>query len=88
VADYLTTQDTALHIRMADQWIEFVNEIEQLSFADKPVTSVAFHLFVYSPDTPPVPTSENADAITSLEERFILRLKTALTQLPRFLRPG
>jgi hypothetical protein len=88
VADYLKTQDTALHIRMADRWIEFVNKIEQLSLSDKPVTSVAFHLFVYSPDTPPVPPSENADAITSPEERFILRLETALTQLPRFLRPG
>jgi Fe-S-cluster containining protein len=86
VADYLKTQDTALQIRMADRWIEFVNEIEQLSLSDKPVTSVAFHLFVYSPDTPPVPTSENADAITSPEERFILRLETALVQLPRFLR--
>ncbi len=86
VGDYLKTQDTALHIRMADRWIEFVNEIERLSLADKPVTSVAFHLFVYSPDTPPVPSSENADAITSLEERFMLRLETALVQLPRFLR--
>jgi len=85
VADYLKAQDTALHIRMADQWIEFVNKIEQLSLSDKPVTSVAFHLFVYSPDTPPVPTSENADAVTSPEERFILRLETALVQLPRFL---
>ena len=85
VADYLKTQDTAVQIRMADRWIEFVNEIERLSLSDKPVTSVAFHLFVYSPDTPPVPSSENADAITSLEERFILRLETALVQLPRFL---
>jgi Fe-S-cluster containining protein len=86
VGDYLKTQDTAQHIRMADRWIEFVNEIELMSLADKPVTSVAFHLFVYSPDTPPVPASENADAITSPEERFILRLETALVQLPRFLR--
>ena len=85
LGDYLKTQDTALHIRMADRWIEFVNEIERLSLADKPVTSVAFHLFVYSPDTPPVPASRNADAITSPEERFILRLETALVQLPRFL---
>ncbi len=85
VGDYLKAQDTALHIRMADRWIEFVNEIERLALADKPVTSVAFHLFVYSPDTPPVPTSGNADAITSPEERFLLRLETALVQLPRFL---
>ena len=86
VGDYLKKQDTAQHISMADRWIEFVNEIERLQLPDKPVTSVAFHLFVYSPDTPPVPSSANADAITSLEERFILRLETALAQLPRFLR--
>jgi hypothetical protein len=85
VGDYLNAQDAALQIRMADQWIEFVNKIEQLPLPDKPVTSVAFHLFVYSPDTPPVPSYENADAITSPEERFILRLKTAFKQLPRFL---
>jgi hypothetical protein len=86
VGDYLNTQDVAQQIRMADRWIEFVNEIELLPLPDKPVTSVAFHMFVYSPDTPPVPASENADAITSPEERFILRLETALGQLPRFLR--
>ncbi len=86
VGDYLASQDTALQIRMADRWIEFVNEIEQLPLPDRPVTSVAFHLFVYSPDTPPVPSSGTADTITSYEERFILRLKTASAQLPRFLR--
>jgi len=85
VGDYLKTQSAALQLRMADRWIEFVTEMEQLPLPDKPVTSIAFHLFVYSPDTPPVPSSENADAITSPEERFILRLKTALLQLPRFL---
>jgi hypothetical protein len=85
VGDYLKTQDATLQIRMADRWIEFVNEIERLQLPDKPVTSVAFHLFVYSPDAPPVPSSENADAITSPEERFILRLETALAQLPRYL---
>jgi Fe-S-cluster containining protein len=88
VADYLKVQDTALHVRMADRWIEFVNKIEQMELADKPVTSIAFHLFVYSPDTPPVPSSQNADAITSPEKRFILRLETALVQLPRFLCHG
>ena len=86
VGDYLHCQDVDQQIRMADRWIEFVNKIEQLPLPDKPVTSVAFHLFVYSPDTPPVPSSENADAITSPEERFILRLNTALDQLPNFLR--
>jgi len=88
VGDYLKTQDVAVQIRMADRWIEFVNDVERLSFSDKPVTSVAFHLFVYSPDTPPVPSAENADEITSPEERFILRLETALAQLPRFLCRG
>ncbi len=86
VADYLTAQDTALQIRMADRWIEFVNEIERLPLPDRPVTSVAFHLFVYSPDTPPALSSGNLDAITSPEERFILRLETASAQLPQFLR--
>ncbi|MCK9419333.1 MAG: YkgJ family cysteine cluster protein [Nitrospirae bacterium] len=85
VDDYLKTQDAALQIRMADRWIDFVNEIEKLPLPDKPVTSVAFHLFVYSPDTPPAPSSGIADALTSPEERFILRLETALAQLPRFL---
>jgi len=85
VGDYLKTQDVAVQIRMADRWIEFVNEIEQLPLPDKPVTSVAFHMFVYSPDTPPVPSQENASAVTSPEERFTLRLKTAMDQLPRFL---
>lgn len=85
VGEYLTSQDVALHIRMADRWIEFVNTIELLPLPDKPVTSVAFHMLVYSPDTPPVASSGNADGITSPEERFILRLETALHQLPRFL---
>lgn len=85
VAEYLKDQDVALQIRMADQWITFVNKIEQLPLPDKPVTSVAFHMLVYSPDTPPVPTKENVDAITSPEERFLLRLETAYEQLPRFL---
>lgn len=85
VGDYLETQDVDVQIRMADRWIDFVSEIEKLPLPDTPVTSVAFHLFVYSPDTPPVPSSENADAITSPEERFTLRLKTAQAQLPRLL---
>jgi Fe-S-cluster containining protein len=86
VGDYLKTQDVDRQIRMADRWIEFVNEIELLPLPDKPVTSVAFHMIVYSPDAPPVPASRNADVIISPEERFSLRLETALEQLPRFLR--
>lgn len=85
VADYVRTQEAAMQIQMADRWIEFVNTIEQLPLSDKPVTSVAFHMLVYSPDTPPVPSSVNADDVTTPEERFMLRLKTALDQLPRFL---
>lgn len=85
VADYLKTQKAALHIQMADRWIEFVNKIEHPPLPDKPVTSVAFHMLVYSPDTPPVPSAMHADAVTSAEERFTQRLKTALDQLPRFL---
>jgi len=84
MADYLNDQDVALQIRMADRWIAFVNEIELLPLPDKAVTSVAFHMLVYSPDTPPVPSSENADSIASPEERFVLRLETARDQLPRF----
>jgi hypothetical protein len=47
------------------------------------VTSVAFHMLVYSPDTPPA--EGRIDPSLSLEERFILRLKTAGEKLPRFL---
>src|SRR5512146_2572938 len=83
VADYLRDQDTALHTEMADRWIEFVSEMEQMPLPDKPVTSVAFHMLVYSPDTPP--SALRVDASTP-EDRFILRLATAREQLPRFLR--
>jgi len=86
VREYLIEQDVDVQMRMADEWISFVNEIEKIDLPDKPVTSVAFHLLVYSPDTPPVPSSENADAITSPQERFVLRLETARDQLPKFLR--
>jgi hypothetical protein len=84
VADYLKEQDTEIFIQMADHWIDFVSEIERLPLPDKPVTSVAFHMLVYSPDTPPSPDHEHASVST--EERFILKLKTALAQLPIFLR--
>ncbi len=83
VAEYLQVQDTSVYVEMADQWIEFVNEIELLPLPDKPVTSVAFHLLVYSPDTPPAPGNSNLN--TSAEARFLLRLSTAKEQLPRFL---
>lgn len=84
VADYLKSQDVDRLIAMADKWIEFVSEIELLPLQDKPVTSVAFHMLVYSPDTPPAQSPVDP-ALTS-EERFILRLRTAREQLPRFLR--
>lgn len=84
VAAYLQEQDTALFIAMADRWIEFVSAIEQLPLADTPVTSIAFHMLVYSPDTPPIQGS--VDPALSLEDRFLLRLRTAREQLPRFLK--
>ena len=83
VDQYLQDQDTALHMKMADFWIEFVSELEQLLLPDKPVTSVAFHLLVYSPDTPPTP--EYHGPVDSLEENYYLRLTNARRQLPRFL---
>jgi Fe-S-cluster containining protein len=83
VADYLREQDTSIHIQMADRWIEFVNEIELLPLPDKPVTSVAFHMLVYSPDTPPA--VGHTDPTLPLEDRFLLRLATAQEQLPLFL---
>ena len=84
VAAYLQEQDTALFIEMADRWIEFVSHIERLPLQDTPVTSVAFHMLVYSPDTPPNPGQ--VDAAISAEEGFLLRLSTAREQLPRFLK--
>ncbi len=84
LADYLREQDTHTQIEMADRWIEFVSDIERAPLPDKPVTSVAFHLLVYSPDTPPA--AGTAELPSSPEDRFLLRLRTARTQLPRFLR--
>jgi Fe-S-cluster containining protein len=83
VADYLRDQGTAVHIKMADRWVEFVNEVELRPLPDKPVTSIAFHMLVYSPDTPPA--VEHSETAVSPEERFCLRLMTAQKQLPRFL---
>ncbi len=86
VADYLRDQDAVKYMEMADRWIEFVSDVEQLPLPDAPVTSVAFHLLVYSPDTPPVPGSLRSNPGLSLEERFLARLLTARDQLPRFLK--
>ena len=83
VGEYLAGQDVDLQIRMADQWIEFVSDIEQLPLPDAPVTSVAFHMLVYSPDTPPA-LGQTGSGL-SPEDNFILRLTTAREQLPRFL---
>ena len=80
---YLAGQSVELHIRMADVWIEFVSGIERLPLPDSPVTSVAFHMLVYSPDTPPA--RGHTDSALPPEGRFMLRLKTAREQLPRFL---
>jgi hypothetical protein len=81
VGDYLHDQATAIHVEMADRWIEFVSAIEQMPLPDKPV---AFHMLVYSPDAPPAPGGIDPGA--SPEERFLLRLTTAQEKLPRFLR--
>jgi Fe-S-cluster containining protein len=83
VGDYLASQDVDIQIQMADSWIEFVSAMELLPLPDKPVTSVAFHMLVYSPDTPPA--VGHPELSSSLEDRFILRLATAREQLPRFL---
>jgi len=83
VGDYLKSQDVDMHVRMADHWIEFVSAVEQLPLPDAPVTSVAFHMLVYSPDTPPALGRTDPDL--SLEDGFLLRLTTAREQLPRFL---
>ncbi len=83
VADYLAGQDVDLQIRMADRWIEFVSDIEQLPLPDAPVTSIAFHMLVYSPDTPPA-LGQTGSGLSS-EDSFILRLITAGEQLPRLL---
>ena len=85
LTDYLREEDTEMQIRMADAWIEFVTDMEDLHLPDKPVTSIAFHLLVYSPDTPPA--SGPAHAPGSPEERFLLRMATARRKLPEFLRP-
>jgi Fe-S-cluster containining protein len=84
VGDYLRSQDVDAQIRMADRWIEFVSALERFPLDDAPVTSVAFHMLVYSPDTPAAPGS--IDPSLSHEERFVLRLETAASHLPRFLR--
>lgn len=84
LADYLLEQDTETQVRMADAWIAFVTDMEDLGLPDKPVTSVAFHLLVYSPDTPP--SADPARAPETPEERFLLRMATARRKLPEFLR--
>jgi Fe-S-cluster containining protein len=38
VSQYLSEQTTSLYIEMADQWIAFVSDMEQLPLQDRPVT--------------------------------------------------
>ncbi len=83
LADYLREQETKVLIEMADHWIDFVTEMENQGLPDKPVTSVAFHMLVYSPDTPPSDDASQTPA--SPEEKFLLRLATARRKVPRFL---
>ena len=84
LVDYLREQDTETQVRMADAWIAFVSDMERLHLPDKPVTSVAFHMLVYSPDTPPA--SDTSHSPSTPEERFLLRLATARQKLPHFLK--
>lgn len=83
LAEYLQEQNTDVQVRMADAWIDFVTAMERFPLPDKPVTSVAFHMLVYSPDTPPSPDRSRSPAAP--EDRFLLRLETALVRLPRML---
>ncbi len=83
LADYLREQETKTQIEMADRWIDFVTEMEKLGLPDRPVTSVAFHMLVYSPDTPP--SDDAAQMPSSHEERFLLRIATARRKVPRLL---
>ena len=84
LGEYLQEQDTRTFINMSDRWIEFVTDVERGPLPDKPVTSVAFHMLVYSPDTPQA--AGPVQPGLSFEERFSLRLATAREQLPRFLK--
>ena len=84
LSEYLRSQETATHILMADRWIDFVSALESLGLPDAPVTSVAFHLLVYSPDTPP--SDDDTPLPATAEDRFLLRLSTARRKLPQFLR--
>lgn len=84
LADYLREQDTRVQIEMADRWIEFVSNIEHMQVPDRTVTSIAFHMLVYSPDVPPA--AGIAAAPASPEDRYLFRLRNAREQLPRFLR--
>ena len=49
-----------------------------------PTINDGYRRLADSPDTPPA--AGTAELPSSPEDRFLLRLKTALTQLPRFLR--
>lgn len=84
LSDYLREQDADTLIEMSDRWIEFVSDMEKFGLPDKPVTSVAFHMLVYSPDTPP--SDEKIEMPLSPEERFLLRLATARRKIPQFLK--
>lgn len=83
VAEYLSKQDVGIYMDMADIWIGFVSEIERLGLPDRPVTSVAFHLLIYSPDAALPAGFEGKELLT--EERFVLKLENAKRDLVRFL---
>lgn len=81
---YLQEQGTETQIAMADAWISFVTDMEAIGLPDRDVTSVAFHMLVYSPDTPP--SDDGASPPDAAEDRFLLRLATARRKLPKFLK--
>ncbi len=83
VAHYLEEQEAGTFLAMSDRWIEFVTGMEQHNLPDKPVISVGFHMFVYSPDTPPALGRFSPDMTT--EDRFTYRLAAAQETMDAFL---
>ncbi len=81
ISDYLRENDTRTYLEMADRWIEFSTDMESLGLPDRPVTSVAFHMMVYSPG---VQTAGAGVINLSHEDAFLKRLAHAREQMPRF----
>lgn len=86
VADYIMEQGAEPFIAMADRWIEFVLRMEGLSLPDRPITSVAFHLLVYSPDA--VAASLIPGRGLETVDGFSQRLSNAEMEIRRFIGPA